>query len=126
MPTETVGFDEDDGPVSIEITAGYACLGTYQLLRRQDGAYVPFATDRPRRLDDDVPDCVVLPIPEEKLDGRWVFVRGNYAPAPEHEQVRVTYTFTQDGAAIHETTIEATPATEASHLRRAHRFLFQA
>jgi hypothetical protein len=58
--------------------------------------------------DDDVPDCVVLPIPEGKLDGRWVSVRSNYAPAPEHEQVRVTYTFTQDGAAIHETTIEAT------------------
>lgn len=126
MPTETVAFDEDDGPVSLEITSGYACLGTYQLLRRRDGEYVPFANDRPRRLDDDVPDCVVLPIPEDALDGRWVFVRGNYAPAPKHKQVRVTYTFTQDGTAIHESTIEATPAEGASHLRRTHRFRFQA
>lgn len=126
MPTETVAFDPDDGPVSIEITAGYACIGAYQLLRKRDGAFVSFAKNRPRRLDDEVPDCVVLPMPADTLGGRWVFVRGNYAPAPEHEQVRVTYTFTQDGASIHETTIEATPSADASHLRRAHRFRFQA
>lgn len=125
MPTETVSFDEGDGPVSIEITSGYASIGTYQLLRRKDGAFVQIAKDRPRRIDDEVPDAIPLPMLPEDLEGQWVFVRGNYKPAPGHEQVKVTYTVTQDGEVIHEVSIEEA-AGDRPYMRYSHRFRFEA
>lgn len=125
MPTETVSFDEDDGPISIEITSGYASIGQYQLLRRKDEEYVQMAADRPRRIDDEVPDAISLPMLPEELEDQWVIVRGNYRPAPGHEQVTVTYTFTQDGEVIHETEIED-EAGDEPFLRYSHRFRFEA
>lgn len=123
MPTERISFDEEKGPISVEITSGYASIGSYQLVRRKDGEYVQFAKDRPRRIDDEVPDSIVLPIPEDKIGGKMVSIRGNYKPAPGHEQVKVTYVFTQDGEAIHETTVEE-KAGDRPYLRFSHRFIF--
>lgn len=125
MPVETVSFDEGDGPISIDISTGYASLGRYQLLRRKEGEYVQFAKDRPRRIDDEVPDSIVIPTPEDKIEGQWVIIRGNYKPAPGHRQVKVTYTFTQDGETIHETTIKE-GAEDRAYLRFSHRFRFEA
>lgn len=125
MPSETVSFDEDNGPISIEITSGYASIGQYQLLRRKEGEYVQIAADRPRRIDDEVPDAIPLPTPAEEMDGGRIVVQGNYKPAPGHQQVKVTYTFTQDGEAIHETEIEDETGDEP-FLRYSHRFRFEA
>lgn len=125
MPVETVSFVEDDGPISIDISTGYASIGRYQLLQRKDDEYVQIAKDRPRRIDDEVPDSIVIPIPEDRIDGKWVIIRGNYKPAPGHEQVKVTYTFTQEGEPIHETTIEE-GAEDRAYLRFSHRFRFEA
>lgn len=124
MPFETIPFDEDDGPISVEITSGYASIGTYQLVRRKDGEYVQIAKDRPRRIDDEVPDSIVIPISEKNLDGQVIAIRGNYKPAPGHEQVKVTYTFTQDGDQIHETPIKKT-AGERPYLRFSHQYEFE-
>lgn len=125
MPRDSVPFDDANGPVSLEITSGYASLGTYQIIRRKDGEYVQIAKDRPRRIDDEVPDAIPLPILPEDLDGKQVFVRGNYRPAPGHEQVKVTYTFTQDGDILLETTIQDT-ADDRPYLRYSHGFEFHA
>ncbi len=124
MPTKRISFDEDDGPISVDITSGYASIGSYQLARLKDGEYVQFAKDRPRRIDDEVPDSVIIPIPEDEIDGRMVVIRGNYKPAPGHSQVKVAYTFTQDGEEIHKTQIEER-AEDKPYMRFSHRFIFQ-
>ena len=96
MPTETIVYDPDGGPISPDVTPGYGTLGKYKILSVQDGVFREIDAHEPRNLGDDVPDVHTLHELEDDPSAYFLVVRGNYMPAPHHPQVHVTYTFRQD------------------------------
>jgi len=102
MPIE-IEINKDKGPVTIEITSGFASLGSYVLgtIKKNTEDYKEFGKD-PKLIDDDIPDIHVIPIAPKDLSDHFVSVIGKYSPAPEKTQVVVNYTFIQDNEVIHE------------------------
>jgi hypothetical protein len=129
MPIEDVYFtpDNDKGCVTVEVSSGYASIGQYELMyaKFSDAELKAFGKP-PKKLGDDVPDLHTLPPAPEKLEAYVAEILGNYRPGPGHRQVKVTYTFAQDGDVIHETTIEGTVEKgDDEGLRSTYRFYFE-
>jgi len=104
---EMIEYDPGKGPITIEVTSGYSTLGTFILAyaKKGDYAFQEFGKE-PKRIDDNIPDVFLIPLPLDDLPQYRVVIIGKYKTAPGHNQVEVTYRFFQDGKSIHETTIE--------------------
>jgi len=95
MSFQEIEYDPDGGPISLDVTPKYATLGKYKILYYRDGSFTEIDANEPRNLGDDVPDVHTL---HEIMDAPaqyHLIVRGNYMPAPNHQQVNVVYTFRQ-------------------------------
>lgn len=96
MPFQTIKYDPNGGAISLDVTPKYATLGKYKILFYKDGSFTEIDPTDPRNLGDDVPDVHTLhPIMDDPSQ-YVLIVRGNYMPAPNHQQVNVVYTFRQD------------------------------
>jgi hypothetical protein len=114
-----VSFAPTGGPVTIEVTSGYSTLGSFVLAatKRKEFNYVEFGKD-PKSINDDIPDIFTIPINLAELSRYRVVILGKYRPAPGHDQIRVIYTFRQDGVKLHELPIEKksdNPPEDFSH-----------
>lgn len=128
MARAKVDYDKGKGPVTLEIDSGFSCLGTFILAIREKkiGApYVEFGRE-PKRIDDDIPDIHLIPIDPGLLDKHRVFIAGKYAPAFGKSQIKVTYSFIQQGKLIHETEVKKSLPAGTSFLRTEHDFDFVA
>ena len=103
----TINFKKKEGPVTIEVTSGYATLGSFVLaLRKKDDYnYVEFGIN-PKRIDDNIEDIHLIPIDIDKLEDYKVLILGKYKPAPTKSQIKVTYTFVQNNEVIFEETLK--------------------
>ncbi len=129
MPTEDVYFtpDNDKGCVTVEVSSGYASVGQYELMyaKLSDPELTPFGRP-PKKLGDDVRDLHTIPPAPGTLEDYVVEILGNYRPGPGHRQVKATYTFVQNGEAIHQTEVEGTiKQGDNEGLRSTHRFYFK-
>jgi hypothetical protein len=102
-----ISFNPKGGPVTIEVTSGYSSLGSFVLsyTRKGEFRYVEFGKD-PKVIDDDIPDIFAIPIDLADLAHYRIVILGKYRSAPGHDQIKVTYSFKQDGGLLHETPIE--------------------
>ena len=96
MPFQTVEYDPDGGLISLDVTPKYATLGKYKILYYKDGSFTEIDPGAPRNLGDDVPDVHTLHPIMDDPGAYFLSVRGNYMPAPNHQQVNVVYTFRQE------------------------------
>lgn len=129
MPTEDVYFtpDNEKGNVTLEVSSGYASVGQYELMyaKFSEPELRPFGKP-PKRLGDDVRDLHTIPPVPEKLEDYVVEILGNYRPGPGHRQVKATYTFVQNGEAIHRVEVEGSIEREDNEgLRSTYRFYFK-
>lgn len=129
MPIKDVYFtpDNDKGLVTVEVSTGYASVGQYELMygKFSDATLRAFGKP-PKKLGDDVRDLHTIPPAPEELENYVVEIHGNYRPGPGHRQVRVVYTFVQDGEVIYKEPVEGTiKKGDDEGLRSTYRFYFE-
>ncbi|PSR55885.1 hypothetical protein AHMF7605_21465 [Adhaeribacter arboris] len=92
-----VNFKTNEGPITIEVTSGFASLGTFILScsKVDDFDFKEFGKD-PKRIDDSILDIFQVPIDLKVISKYEVAILGKYAPAPGHEQIKVNYKFIQN------------------------------
>lgn len=94
-----VSFNPKGGPVMLEISSGYSTTGSFILSTAKKGEY-DFHKFGSGRVDDDIRDFFLIPIPLNELPNYILVVNGKYGPAPGHQQIRIEYTFTQDSKVL--------------------------
>lgn len=98
MPVKgKVQYSPNDGPVSLEITSGFASLGEFTpcYAKKGENNFIEFG-ENPKRIDDAKKDLIQIPISPGELKDFVVAVNGKYGPAPNHTQVKVKYIFMQN------------------------------
>jgi hypothetical protein len=125
MKTETVKFRKDDGPVYLEVTSGHVTLGSFLLEYGKAGTYEYIEIDRDKKkiINDEEPDLFRIPVSLNELKNYRVYLVGRFRPAPDHNQIVVTYSFFQRDKLIHETKIEK--VSDQTVERFSHRFKFE-
>ena len=53
--------------------------------------------NRIKRVHDNIPDIFALPISFSEIGSAQLTIYGKYRPAPYHRQIRIRYSFIQDG-----------------------------
>ena len=102
----TVQYGNGNGPVIVEVTAGYATLGRYTMALEDNTRWAEFGRGD---VSDEIPDVFLVPASGTALDGRFAGLVGNYAPGnpAENRQISVHYLFRQKAEAIYEIEIKA-------------------
>jgi hypothetical protein len=91
---KTVFYDPKGGPVTLEIKALYATLGSYSAAFLLKGISTPLGNGK---LGDNIPDVYILPVNTTDLQSCRLYISGTYIPAPGHIQINVAYHLRQDG-----------------------------
>lgn len=121
---EKIEFRKENGPITIEVSSGYASLGSFMLAycKKESYNFIEFGRD-PKRIDDEIKDIHPIPINLEMLSDYQVVIIGKYSPLPSKKQIKVTYSFIQNNEVIHTTPIEET--TEEYFKRYTHWYEFK-
>jgi hypothetical protein len=91
---KTVLYDPKGGPVTLEIKALYATLGSYSAAFLLKGVSTPLGNGK---LGDNIPDVYILPVITEDLKLCRLYISGTYISSPGHVQIDVEYNLKQDG-----------------------------
>lgn len=120
-----IKFDPSKGPITIEITSGYASLGAYELFygKPEFANFKPFGAS-PKRIDDHIIDIHALPVALSELPGHRIIVVGKYGKAPGHDQISVVYEIVQNNKVLGSEKIEE--AINSEFKRYRHTFDFKA
>ncbi|MBN1348130.1 hypothetical protein JXJ21_01840 [candidate division KSB1 bacterium] len=108
MRKKIINYKKEDGPVTLEVTSGYATHGSFILAYRKKDIgeeYIEFGAN-PKCLDDDSPDIYLIPVDEEKLEDYRVVIIGKYRPAEARNQLKVKYILRQGDRKIGDCDVE--------------------
>jgi hypothetical protein len=118
-----IEYKISDGPITLEVIAGYATLGEFVLIYRHKSNYEfkEWGKD-PKRVDDNINDIFIIPFDLQQLEDYRFSILGKYGPAPRSNQIKIDYIFIQKGIELHRSSIEE--KTEEPFLRFTNRYLF--
>ncbi|QJW90583.1 hypothetical protein HNV11_14930 [Spirosoma taeanense] len=88
-----VEYHKDKGPIVLEVTSGFACVGSFLLLLFKNGEVEEMFPDRSKSISDNIPDIFSTSL--QTLKDSTLTIVGKYAPAPSHNQIFVKYEFFQ-------------------------------
>jgi hypothetical protein len=91
---KVIKFKKDGGPITIEIKAMYATLGSYSSIYSTGTETKTLGNGK---LGDSIPDLYILPVSIKDLPECDLVISGTYVPSPGHQQISVQYLFMQDG-----------------------------
>ena len=110
-------FDPAAGYITVAVGSGYVTQGNFKL-SITNGASTLSVGDG--KFGDAVPDVFLLPVPADQLEDWRLIILGSYAPAAGHAQIKVDYTFYQQGNKKDEEHVQA----EGSYVFAEHHFTF--
>ncbi|MFZ2205538.1 MAG: hypothetical protein WA057_00420 [Candidatus Magasanikiibacteriota bacterium] len=87
-------YKYNGGPITIEIKAKYATLGSYSIAYLLGDVTTKLGDGK---LSDAIPDIYILPVSIGDLTNCRVYIAGTYVSAPGHNEIDVEYHFSQDG-----------------------------
>lgn len=101
----TVKYGIGNGPVIVEVTAGYATLGRYTMALEDNARWTEFGRGD---VADEIPDVFLVPSSGTALAGRFMSLVGNYAPGnlANNRQISVRYAFKQKVETIYEVEVK--------------------
>lgn len=98
MKKSKITFNDKTNPIFLEVDSGYATIGSFELVLKK-GSEEPFVIypDRVKKIHDNIPDIFLIPLSPDDLLNTRLLIHGKYRPAPYHRQIRILYTFAQNG-----------------------------
>lgn len=101
MPRKTIKkVDATKGEVAVRIDARFATQGIAVVSYAIKGAGAGIADIDSVNLATESGKEITVPVPVNDIETCRVFIRGQYTPAPGHNQVAVDYTFVQGGVQV--------------------------
>lgn len=95
LETRKIIYNPNGGPVTLEIKAKYATLGSYSCAYVLNAETVKVGNGR---LGDSIPDIYHISVfVKTDIVKCRLYIVGTYVPSPGHSQIDVEYHFYQDG-----------------------------